>query len=111
MKEKKFKLSTSEIKELIKPIGSCLASDKITVDGLPVGYMYREEKDISIDSGWRFFSGLEDDEYVNNPDNIMIYEVNTIANYDPYIIPYLDMEVGTELMRDKDNSFRVLDKE
>jgi len=29
----------------------------------------------------------------------MVYAVNTIANYDPAIIPYLDLPYGTELER------------
>ena len=29
----------------------------------------------------------------------MIYEINTIANYDRAIIPYLHMPTGTELIR------------
>ena len=108
MKEKSFKLSKDQIKKLIESIGACYASDHITVDGLLVGYMYRETPDFVEDSGWRFFSGSEDQEYVDNPDNLMIYEVNTIANYDPAIIPYLNMEIGTELERQRDNTFKLV---
>jgi hypothetical protein len=57
--------------------------------------MYREEPDNEVDSGWRFMSGFEDDEYMNNPDNLAIYDVNTVANYDPTIIPLLDQPPGT----------------
>lgn len=105
MKEKKFRLSKDQIKELIKPIGTCYATDQITVDGLLIGYMYREAPDFTEDSGWRFFSGTEDQDYVDNPDNTMIYDVNTIANYDPAIIPYLHLEIGAALERNKDNTF------
>jgi len=80
-------------------MGGCLATDKITVDGLKVIYMYREESDFDEDSGWRFFSGTEDQDYVDDPDNTMIYDVNTIANYDTAIIPYLNLPNGTELER------------
>ncbi len=97
MDTKKFKLSKDQIKKLIDPIGSCIASDKITVEGLPVGYMYREEPELYADSGWRFFSGTEDQEYVDNSDNLMLYDVNTIANYDSAIIPYLQLAAGTDL--------------
>lgn len=103
--DKKFKLLASEIKQLIPNIGGCIATDKITVDGLPVGYMYREEPEFDVDNGWRFFSGTEDQEYVDNPDNSSIYNTNTIANYDPAIIPYLQLPIGTECERNEDNSF------
>ncbi len=55
-----------------------LATDHITVDGHRVGYMYREQGDFEVDSGWRFFSGLESDEYANDPENLTFYDVNTI---------------------------------
>jgi len=96
---KDFKLKPEEIKQLISPMGGCLATDKITVDGLPIDYMYREGADYEHDSGWRFFSGTEDQDYVDNPDNTMIYAVNTIANYDRAIIPYLHLPIGVELER------------
>ena len=99
MTEKKFKIKSGQFVELVPPMGGCFATDKITVDGMKVGYMYREKSEESIDSGWRFFSGTEDQDYVDNPENTMIYNVNTIANYDRAIISYLESPIGTELER------------
>ena len=97
-KEKNFKLGKNEIKDLARGLGG-LATDRITVDGLPVDYMYREAPAFDVDSGWRFFSGTEDQEYVGNSDNSSIYDINTIVNYDQAIIPYLNLPVGTALER------------
>jgi hypothetical protein len=36
---------------------------------------------------------------MDNPDNTTIYDVNTIANYDPEIIPHLRAPVGSALER------------
>lgn len=89
----------------------CIASDKITKDGWKVGYMYRDEpSEVYPDSGWRFYKGDEDDEYSNNPDNHHIFALNTICNYDPDIIPYLDSPIGTFLIRTADNQFVVDDQ-
>ncbi|MHC5537875.1 DUF2185 domain-containing protein [Singulisphaera rosea] len=100
MPEKLFKLRSDEIRPLALGHGGCYATDRITVDGLPVGYMYREQADVDFfDSGWRFFSGDESDEYVNDPDNIAIYDVNTIANYDPEIISLLGSPAGSAFAR------------
>ena len=66
--------------------------------------MYREKPEDKKDSGWRFFSGYEEQDYVDDPKNTMIYKLNTIANYDPAIIPYLDMPVGTSWERKKGTS-------
>lgn len=106
--EKKFRLTDNEIKSLIEPMGGCIASDKITVEGMKIGYMYREEPAFESDSGWRFFSGTESQEYIDIPEHSMIYEVNTIANYDPEIIPYLQLQIGTELERDSNGNFKTI---
>lgn len=92
---KTFKLSADQIKPLAQGHGGCFAADKITVEGYPVRFMYREAPDNDVDSGWRFMSGSEDDEYMDTPSNHGIYDVNTIANYDPTIIPFLDALEGS----------------
>lgn len=98
-KTKKFKLSPAKIKPLATGHGACFATDKITVDGRKIAFMYREEPDRDIDSGWRFLSGFESDEYMSDPDNFAIYDVNTIANYDPEIIPLLEAPIGSAFER------------
>jgi len=98
-RDKKFKIPGHQIKRLIPNMGACFASDRITVDGAPVGYMYREQPDNGIDSGWRFFAGDEPEEYIDHPDNLAIYDVNTICNYDPAIIPFLDAPVDSSFSR------------
>jgi len=97
---KNFKLKADQIKQLLENRGGCFATDKITVDGLPVGYMYREEPDNDVDSGWRFLAGSESEDYMDNPANHGVYEVNTIANYDPSIIQFVDSPIGSAFERD-----------
>jgi len=99
MQHKKFKISSEEIKKIIDSDIGCIASDMITVHGENVGYMYREEPNEIYDSGWRFFSGKEDQEYVDQADFFAFYKINTIANYDKAIIPYLDFPIGSSLER------------
>lgn len=99
MKKKKYKLSEDDIEPLAEGIGGCFATDAITVDGEPIGFMYREPPEFEEDSGWRFLTGYESDDYINNPDNLAIYDVNVLANYDPDIIPLLGLPVGTALER------------
>lgn len=99
-KPKKFLRSTEQILPLLGgPMGSGFATDRIMVDGMPVGVVYREEPDSAVDSGWRFLAGDETQEYADEPDNWAIYDLNTIANYDPAIIPYLVRDVGCDLDR------------
>src|SRR5437763_15518824 len=96
---KAFKLAASQIRQVAVGFGSCLASDRITVGGCPVCFMYREVPDSSGDSGWRFFSGDETQEYADNPANFALYDVNTIANYDPGITEFLEAPPGSAFGR------------
>jgi hypothetical protein len=99
MSHYRFKLKPEEIEKMIPEMGSCIASDKITIQGLPVGFMYREEPQDENDTGWRFIAGTESQEFIDDPLNSMVFEVNVIANYDPAIIPYIHLPVGSELER------------
>jgi len=110
LSRKRFKLAAADIKPLRAGLGGCVASDRITVEGFPVRFMYREQPTRPDDSGWIFFSGInEDDEYTSNPDNFDVYDVNTIANYDPTILPFVDSPVGSVFERVEDKWVAVKD--
>lgn len=98
-KPRVFLLKPHEIKDIIPNQGGCLATNKITYDGMKVGYMYREESNNEHDNGWRFFSGTESQEYVDDVNNTKVYDINTIANYDQAIVKYVDYPIGSELER------------
>ncbi len=105
-----------EINKLIEwnqPNGSgCIVSDMITKEGYKVGYMYREEPDeTNPDSGWRFMAGNEDEDYMNNPNNHHIFDINTICNYDSNIIPYLNSDIGSAYVRKDSKNFVIDDGE
>jgi hypothetical protein len=96
---KGFKLKPEDIKPLATGRGACIATDMITRQGKRVGFMYREKPDTPQDSGWRFMTGLEDQDYMDDEANHGVYDVNTIANYDPTIIPLLDEPEGSVFER------------
>lgn len=96
----KYIIKPKDIKQYVTNYGGCLATKLITQKGKGVNFMYREDPDNDSDSGWRFFSGFETDDYVNDSKNIEVYDVNTIVNYSPDIIPFLDIEKGFALERD-----------
>ena len=109
--EKRFAIPREELKQLYEGDGpqGCIATDRIVVDGAPVGYCYREEPDAgdeAWDSGWRFTAGDESETYMDDPDRSGVYALNTICNYDPDVIPLLDSEPGTAWSRGEDGVFR-----
>jgi hypothetical protein len=87
---KQFAISKEQIKRLVPTMGGCFITDRVTVDGCKIRYMYREQPGRPEDSGWRFFSGDESQDYIDDPSHTGVYAVNTAANYDPDIIPYLE---------------------
>ena len=98
---KKFARDGVEIRAIAPGHGWCMATDRIMVDGLPVGYMYRESPRDLRDSGWRFFAGDEDAAYTSDPDRFGIYDVNTIANYDGGIVRHLASPAGSAFVRER----------
>lgn len=83
----------------------CIVSDKISVDGCKVGYMYREEPVNEEDSGWVFLEGNESEEYRANWANYEVFSLDTICNYDPDIAPHLKSLYGSAFQRDKSGKF------
>lgn len=104
---KVFKLRADQIAPVALGRGGCLCTDRVVVDGRPVGYMYRDEPIRPDDSGWRFFAGDEDDAYMAGVERHGVYDVNTIVNYDPDILPFLGAPLGSRFEREGE-SFRVL---
>ena len=98
---KRYLLDAAQMKPLATGMGACYATDRITVEGRKVGFMYREERDTDVDSGWRFTAGDESQDYMDDPDNLGVYDVNTIANYDPAIVPHLLSKEGSAYERNE----------
>ena len=98
---KNYRLNDDTIVRLVRPMGTCIASDRITVDGARVGSMVRKPPDRSRDSGWQFFAGDETDAHFDDPDARGVFDVNTICNYDRDVIPFLYALPGAVFERDE----------
>lgn len=92
----------------MEKFGFVLATKMLVEGKRKVRYMYHEEATNSQDSGWRFFCGDEDDEYVNIPANIAVYDINTILELDKSVLPYLNCSTGIALEREDENSTFVV---
>ncbi len=90
---KNYRLSAADIVPGLADNSACYATDRITVDGQPVGFMYRDA------DGWNFFAGDESQSYVDNPANLGMFSLNTIANYDRAIVAYLHAPPGSAYLR------------
>jgi len=92
----------------MEKFGFVLATKMLVEGRRKVRYMYHEEATNPQDSGWRFFCGDEDDKYVNDPDNIAIYDIKTILEIDKNILPYLNCSTGIALERENANATFVV---
>ena len=108
--EKPFAIPAADIRPMLQnwegPRG-CFATDQVTVMNAGVGFCYREKPESGEypDSGWRFFSGQESQEYVDDFRNTSAFDLNTIANYDPEILTILDAPYGSAFGRGQDGKF------
>lgn len=91
-------------------MGYVLATKQLINEKMKVGFMYRESPDNESDSGWRFFVGNESVEYVNNPDNVGIYDIDTIINLDKDVVPLLSAPCGSSFERNDDGHFVATEK-
>ena len=94
-------LDPENLEELVKLPGFSIVSNQILNDGLPILFMYREAPIEEEDSGWRFLSGQEDQDYLDESENSHFIGLNTMANMDKMIIPHLNMKKGTEMEREE----------
>ena len=92
-------------------VGELVVSKMITQEGKKPMFIYRQKRSGKKDSGWRIFSGFEDDKYVNNPDNIEICDSSVIVKIAPSIESLLKTGVGSVFERKNENStwYRVWD--
>ena len=86
-------------------IGRCIATKAVSEDGAVVGFMYREAPLFEEDSGWRFFSGDESDDYTDNAANFTVYSVADISSHTPDIAPLLGQPPGSAWERNDEGDW------
>lgn len=83
-----------------------IVSKRITDEGWKVGYMERNNPHDEDDSGWVFFAGNESREYTLDYRNMALINIGTVCQlFDPNIFKYVDMPIGTKLIRISSDTF------
>jgi len=77
------------------------------IDHNYVGFCYREHSDIKIDSGWRFLYGDEDEDYLDNPDNVIVKDISDIIDWKPELKDILSSRPNSEFEWDTDKEIFV----
>lgn len=103
--EKDYDIMKNRVR--ILNLKSCV-SQKIINDGWKVGYMERNEPINEEDSGWSFFAGNEDDEYLSDYHNIALISVGYVwQQLDADIFKHIDKPAGTKLIRISSEDFEI----
>lgn len=87
----------------LSKMGAAFASKRVAEEGRKVCFMYREDPTRDDDSGWKFFTGDEPQEYVDDPNNVGMYAVSAIAGIDPDIVPLLNTPAPCAFERSHEN--------
>lgn len=91
-------------------IGAILISCKVLVDNEEPVWMYREYTNRKDDSGWRVFSGTEDENYLNDPSNFKLISANQLIQIDYEIKANLLAPIGSSFERNENRVWVVVDK-
>jgi len=97
----------SDKNDKLKPfpnIGMLFVSKMITEENKKPLFMYREKRMDKMDSGWRIFSGYEDDSYTEDSNNIGIYAPKTLIEIEPSLRELLLKGAGSVYERKSENS-------
>lgn len=82
-----------------------IVSRQVLDDGAAIGFLYREAAVFEQDSGWRIFSGAEDDEFADNTDNFDTVLLSTILDNHPEITPLMGNTEGAWEWDDETEQF------
>lgn len=109
-RKKEYRLWPSEMKMYLPDWDSpngCFVTDRISVDGCKVGWCYREKPEPGFpDSGWRFFSGDESEDYIADISHTEVADLNSVCNFDPDIVPLLSAPCRSAFARDEHGVFQ-----
>ncbi|MBC6310992.1 DUF2185 domain-containing protein [Listeria sp. FSL L7-1582] len=89
--------------EFIKNAGACIVSKNIVDKKGYLKWALREESVNASDNGWRFFSEIDNDEYLSKKENLVICDFNTVAEIEPAIIAIYLFPFGSDLQLISEN--------
>lgn len=101
-----FKKKGEEKVTFIKNAGGSIITKSLNEGKSKLKWLFREESANPVDNGWRALGDTDTQEYIDNPDNSLVVDFNTLATIEPAVLLVYDMLIGTELELRFDNSGR-----
>lgn len=93
--KKKFEKNTPIT--FIEKAGGMIVTKSLLDGKSSLKWIFREESTNSADNGWRAIGDSDTQEYIDNPENMVVVDFNTFANIVPAILAIYNLPVGTDL--------------
>lgn len=72
------------------------------LERVEVNFLLRDFPRDDEDTGWSVFTGYEDDEYVNDPNNLQVISIGAILNIDDSVLAFIQDEPQCAYERDQE---------
>lgn len=79
-------------------MGGCVISNNIINGKGILKWCVKDTPIDNVDTGWRFFSDIDTEEYLNNSSNMSAYSFDKLVDIEPAILFIYDMPIGTDLI-------------
>lgn len=93
----RFKKKETSPVHFLKNPGGCIITKSLYSGDSTLKWIFREEGVNPADNGWRAIGDSDTETYINDPNNTMVVDFNTLANIEPAVLAIYDMPVGTDL--------------
>lgn len=90
----------------------CIVSLAVKEEGF-IAFAYREAAEFENDSGWRFFSGSEDDAFNNQSENFVVFQLNELQKLQPELKQLFEVakqEKGAWLWDEEKQLYQVFEE-
>lgn len=84
-------------------MGGAVVSRNILEKKGTLKWCLREEPVTPVDNGWRFFSDIDDQEFLSDPSNMCICDWGTVVEIEPAVMEIFDMPIGTDISLENEN--------
>ena len=89
--------SNTESNNITPMPNGCIASNNLLSEKGELKWCFRESPVNSMDSGWRFLSDIDTDEYLADANNSSVCALNTVIQTEPAILSIINLPVGTDV--------------
>ena len=91
----------------INNAGFCIVSNNILNGNGLLKWLLREHPVRDKDNGWRFFSDIDDNDFINDPANMSICDFNDVADIEPAIVAIYTLPIGSDIQLIVENNIKT----